>query len=193
MPLILDYRFTILLENSLLQDFVMKKLTHQKAPSSISIICGLPACRSNFNPFAFIDATNFPTLKAIIDQIYALDKDRDDRDQRIKVPVFRDRISHEMRLNCSAESFVKAREMLLTQFLALDVNRPARRLTDISRVGAEVRDANCNQKCSATKCFGAQAHMVLFAITPKVCHEPALRGQASRLQDNVINHANGDH
>jgi hypothetical protein len=83
-----DYRFTIAFENTIHPGYVTEKLVHPLAAQSVPIYWGCPEVAADFNPAAFLDARDYPSLDALADEVMAVDADPA-RWQRIAAaPVF---------------------------------------------------------------------------------------------------------
>ncbi len=91
-----DYRFTIAFENFKSLGYVTEKLLEPLAAGSVPIYWGAPECRTDFNPAAFIDASQFSDLEALADHIQRVDGDDQMLAAFCEAPVFANGIPHEM-------------------------------------------------------------------------------------------------
>lgn len=91
-----DYRFTIAFENFLSPGYVTEKLLEPLACGSIPIYWGAPECRLDFNPSAFIDASQFSDMDALIDHVMKVESDEELQRALIEAPVFANGIPYEM-------------------------------------------------------------------------------------------------
>lgn len=72
MAALANYQFTLAFENCRSPGYVTEKLLEPLAAGSIPIYWGAPEAGSDFNPAAFIDATDFPSLDALVDHVLSL-------------------------------------------------------------------------------------------------------------------------
>ena len=136
-----EHRFTIAFENSMVPGYVTEKLLHPLAAGSIPIYWGAPECREDFNPDAFIDATRFSSLDALVEHVIALDADRDARARMAEAPIFRDGVRREMTPGYFAERIEEALDTPALRGPGAEANREARRLTWGARLWMEGREA----------------------------------------------------
>ena len=96
MKALADYRFTIAFENFQSKGYVTEKLLEPLAAGSIPIYWGADECRTDFNPEAFIDASQFESLDALVEHVLHVDKDMDQQRALCEAPLFVSGIPYEM-------------------------------------------------------------------------------------------------
>lgn len=75
--LLREYRFTIAFENRRRPGYVSEKLLHGLATGGVAIYWGAKEAASDFNPAAFIDAKNFPSLEALAERVMEIENKPD--------------------------------------------------------------------------------------------------------------------
>lgn len=85
-----DYRFTLSLENTFWPGYETEKLVDPIYAASVPIYAGDPAASARYNPDAFIDLANFPSLGAMIDYVRAVDDDPKRLAKMLAAPFYRD-------------------------------------------------------------------------------------------------------
>jgi hypothetical protein len=84
------YRFTVAFENTVQPGYVTEKILHPLAAQSVPIYWGCPEVAADFNPAAFIDARDYPSLEALADEVIAIDDDPARWQSIVTTPVFPD-------------------------------------------------------------------------------------------------------
>lgn len=90
-----QYRFTLAFENILAYGYVTEKILQPLAAGSIPIYWGASEARTDFNPNAFIDATQFISVDALIDHVLALADDPVALKTMAEAPIFSGPIPYE--------------------------------------------------------------------------------------------------
>ncbi len=96
LQLLRDYRFTIAFENFSSKGYVTEKLLEPLASGSVPIYWGASEAQVDFNPAAFINASSFESMDALIKRILEIDQDDDALRQMAEAPVFAASIPYEM-------------------------------------------------------------------------------------------------
>ena len=84
------YRFTLAFENIRAYGYVTEKMLQPLAAGSIPIYWGAPEAAQDFNPEAFIDATQFRSVEALCDHVLALSQDEAALRRIAEAPIFAD-------------------------------------------------------------------------------------------------------
>jgi hypothetical protein len=84
------YRFSVAFENSIQPGYVTEKILHPLAAQSVPIYWGCQEVAADFNPGAFIDARDYPSLDALVDGVMAIDDDPARWQRIVTAPIFHD-------------------------------------------------------------------------------------------------------
>jgi hypothetical protein len=84
------YRFSVAFENTIHPGYVTEKILHPLAAQSVPIYWGCSEVAADFNPAAFIDARDYPSLDALADDVMAIDADAARWQRIVTAPVFHD-------------------------------------------------------------------------------------------------------
>jgi hypothetical protein len=87
-----EFRFNLAFENTCSCGYVTEKLVEPLLTGSIPIYWGAPDVGSEFNPDCMINVAEFPSDKAAIDHILAVDADPKARLALLSAPPFRDNL-----------------------------------------------------------------------------------------------------
>lgn len=85
-----NYRFSIAFENSVHPGYVTEKLLHALVTPSIPVYMGAPEARLDFNPAAFINASDFPTIDDAGDFVIMVDQKPELIERYFAEPIFKD-------------------------------------------------------------------------------------------------------
>lgn len=69
------YKFNLALENSMVPGYVTEKIVDAFAAPTVPIYWGSDIAKTDFNPEAFVNAADYPTIDALIDRLRRLDSD----------------------------------------------------------------------------------------------------------------------
>lgn len=69
------FKFTIAFDNSSVPGYTTEKITHAFLANTIPIYWGNPNIASEFNPRAFINVFDYPSLDAVVDRVREIDAD----------------------------------------------------------------------------------------------------------------------
>ncbi len=87
-----DFRFNLAFENTSSCGYVTEKLVEPLLTGCIPIYWGAPDVGSEFNPGCMINVAEFPSEKAAVDHILAVDADREARLALLSARPFRDNL-----------------------------------------------------------------------------------------------------
>lgn len=84
------YKFTLAIENSIWPGYETEKLVDPVYAGSIPIYVGNPMARATFDTASYVDATNFGTLKEMLEFVREVDNNRDLYFSMLSAPFYRD-------------------------------------------------------------------------------------------------------
>jgi hypothetical protein len=83
-------KFTLCFESTKHEGFVTEKITDAFYSDTIPVYYGSSTVKQIFNPKAFIDCSDYPSMDAVIDKIIELDQDDDKYMEMLRQPIFND-------------------------------------------------------------------------------------------------------
>lgn len=94
-PFIANYKFNLALENSCINGYVTEKIVEPFAAATVPIYWGAPDIATEFNPYAFINASDFDSPNSLLKYIKYLDNNNDEylkilRSPATKADIFAD-------------------------------------------------------------------------------------------------------
>ena len=88
MAFIKGYKFTLAFENSKKDGYTTEKLLEPLMARTVPIYWGNPLVAKDFNPKAFINAGDYPSLEALLERVKQLDTDRDAYMAMLSEPIY---------------------------------------------------------------------------------------------------------
>lgn len=117
------YRFTLAFENIRASGYVTEKMLEPLAAGSIPIYWGADEARVDFNPDAFVDATRFASVDALIDHVLALSKDEAALRALAEAPIFAHGVPYEHTPKFFADRIEQALDNPAARALGRELNR----------------------------------------------------------------------
>ena len=117
-PFIKDYKFNLALENSDVPGYVTEKIVEPFAAPTVPIYWGTADVVRDFNPAAFINAADFPSISSLMDEIKRLDSSPADYLEMLRAPRLTadTRIDYDERLADFLCSIASTRRRFITPY-----------------------------------------------------------------------------